>query len=84
MAFTHGAGPVSMHNVVLQLDEIQITPSGEGITRAVAGKSTQEYRLLVRSPYAPPMRVVLFAEGKKKAVMYAQNRWPDASVQLLE
>lgn len=75
---------MSMGNVVLNWDEVQTTPSGEGVTRAVAGNPTQAYRLLVKAPYAPPMRMILFAEGKKEAVMYAQNRWPDAVVKLIE
>ena len=73
-----------MGNVALSWDEIPTTPSGEGTTRAVAGNPVQEYRLLVRSPYAPPMRVTLYAEGTKEAVLYAQNRWPDAKVGLLK
>lgn len=75
---------MSMGNVVLQWDELQTTTSGEGVTRPVAGKPTQPYRLLVRSPYAQPMRVILSAEGEQEAVMYAQNRWPEAVVELMK
>lgn len=56
---------------------------GEGVSRPVQGAKTKPFKLLVRMETGSPMRVELWAESKKRAVMYAKNRWPAAAVELL-
>ena len=40
------------------------------------------YRIRVNEPGARPMLVTLPAETKRHAIRYAENRWPEASVEV--
>lgn len=57
---------------------------GEGISRPAAKVRTREFRLLVRFAKTQPMRVVMQAETAKRALHYAQNRWPEASIEIIK
>jgi hypothetical protein len=57
---------------------------GVGVSRPDPKARTREYRLLVRFPKTQPMRVVLQAENKTKALHYAQNRWPESAIEILK
>lgn len=57
---------------------------GEGISRPMAKARTTLFKLLVKPSRAQPMTVSLPAENKAAAVRYAQNRWPQAEVAVLD
>lgn len=66
-------------------DECDYTSKhGEGISRPVAAASTRNFTVAVKLFGAPSMKVSLRAESKKKALLYAQNRWPAATVSLVQ
>jgi hypothetical protein len=56
---------------------------GAGISRPLAKESTREYRLLVKQPGKPVMRLTIPAPSKAKAISYCKNRWPDCTVEAL-
>jgi len=53
---------------------------GPGVSRPLPKEQTRDYRLVVTCKGAPPMRVVIKAATKRKAITYCQNRWPSAEV----
>jgi len=55
---------------------------GPGVSRAADLQKAKKFTLLVKQQTAKPMRVTLFAENKKAALKYAQNRWPGAAVEV--
>jgi len=57
---------------------------GAGISRPHAKEATREYRLLVKRPGRPAMRVLMPAPNKSKAISYCKNRWPDCIVETLK
>jgi hypothetical protein len=57
---------------------------GPGVSRPRANESTREYRLTVKQPGKPAMRVTIPAPSKSKAIKYCKNRWPDAVVEALK
>ena len=57
---------------------------GPGVSRPLSSESTREYRLLVKQPGKPAMRVVMPAPTKAKAIGYCQNRWPDCTVEVIK
>lgn len=59
---------------------------GEGISRAPqdSKKKLKKFKVLVAGPRFPRMTVELLAENKRKAIFYAQNRWPLGNVTVLE
>jgi hypothetical protein len=57
---------------------------GAGVSRPLASESTREFRLLVKQPGKPAMRVVMPAPTKAKAISYCKNRWPDCTVEALK
>lgn len=57
---------------------------GPGVSRPKADERTREFRLRVKQPDMPAMRVVMPAPTKAKAVSYCKNRWPNATVEALE
>ena len=57
---------------------------GEGISRPKAKARTMMFKLMVKPSRAQPMTVLMPAENKKAAVRYAQNRWPQAEVAVLD
>ena len=57
---------------------------GEGISRPKAKAKTTMFKLLVKPSRSMPMTVLLPAENKAAAVRYAQNRWPQAEVAVLD
>ena len=54
--------------------------SAPGVTRAAVLRGAKEYKLKVVDAGSPPMIVRLRAETAAKAVEYAKNRWPSASI----
>lgn len=54
---------------------------GPGISRPKEGEATSKFTVVVRQQHARPMKVVLHAPSKRKAVQYAQARWPGAAVE---
>jgi hypothetical protein len=57
---------------------------GPGVSRPKADERTRDYRLWVKRPDMPPMRVLMPAPTKAKAVSYCENRWPNATVEVIE
>jgi len=55
---------------------------GEGISRPRHGVRTKEYRLMVFPSGAKPMLWITKAENVNAAIRYAQNRWPNATVEV--
>ena len=53
---------------------------GPGYSRPLATEQTRKYRLLVKQPGKPVLRITIPAPTKAKAINYCQNRWPDATV----
>ena len=56
---------------------------GEGISRPVHKARTKLYNLIVYKSGAMPMTVTMRAENKTAAITYAQNRWPNATVEVM-
>ena len=54
---------------------------GEGISRPVSKAKTKLYNLIVYKSGAMPMTITMRAENKTAAITYAQNRWPNATVE---
>lgn len=54
---------------------------GAGVSRPNASEATRQYRMTVKQPGKPVMRVVMPAPTKAKAITYCKNRWPDAVVE---
>ena len=54
---------------------------GEGISRPVPKAKTKLYTLIVYKSGAMPMTMTMRAENKTAAITYAQNRWPNATVE---
>ena len=57
---------------------------GPGVSRPKADERTRDFRLRVKQPDMPAMRVVMPAPTKAKAISYCKNRWPNATVEALE
>lgn len=57
---------------------------GDGVSRPMPKERTREFRLMVQIPGSKPMRVVIPAPTKAKAVTYCKNRWPLATVTPLD
>ena len=56
---------------------------GEGISRPVPKAKTKLYTLIVYKSGAMPMTMTMRAENKAAAITYAQNRWPNATVEAM-
>jgi hypothetical protein len=56
---------------------------GEGISRPVHKARTKLYTLIVYKSGALPMTITMRAENKTAAITYAQNRWPNATVETM-
>jgi hypothetical protein len=54
---------------------------GEGISRPVPKSRTKLYTLIVYKSGSMPMTMTMRAENKTAAITYAQNRWPNATVE---
>lgn len=57
---------------------------GEGVSRPKAKARTKLFNVLVTFSSARPMRMTLQAETKRHAMKYASNRWPEATIEILE
>ena len=55
---------------------------GDGISRPKPKARTKAFRVVVRTPGAPPMIWTTQAETVKHAQRYAEARWPGASVEV--
>ncbi len=64
-------------------DEPDNSKHGEGVSRPRHGARTREFRVHVRKLGAEPMIWITQAETKRHALRYAQNRWPNATVEVL-
>jgi len=56
---------------------------GEGISRPHAKQRTRTFELLVQPAAGRPMKVWLPAPDKKTALVYAANRWPDSTAEVV-
>jgi hypothetical protein len=56
---------------------------GEGISRPVTKAKTKLYTLIVYKSGSMPMTMTMRAENKTAAITYAQNRWPNATVEAM-
>ena len=56
---------------------------GEGISRPIAKAKTKLYTLIVYKSGSMPMTMTMRAENKAAAIIYAQNRWPSATVEAM-
>ena len=56
---------------------------GEGISRPVAKAKTKLYTLIVYKSGFMPMTTTMRAENKAAAITYAQNRWPNATIEAM-
>ena len=56
---------------------------GEGISRPVHKARTKLYNLIVYKSGSMPMTITMRAENKTAAITYAQNRWPNATVEAM-
>lgn len=54
---------------------------GDGISRPVPKSRTKLYTLIVYKSGSMPMTMTMRAENKAAAITYAQNRWPNATVE---
>ena len=54
---------------------------GDGISRPVPKSRTKLYTLIVYKSGSMPMTMTMRAENKTAAITYAQNRWPNATVE---
>jgi hypothetical protein len=57
---------------------------GPGVSRPKAGESTRLFKLHVKQPHVPAMRVTIPAPSEAKALLYCKNRWPDCTVQAIQ
>lgn len=57
---------------------------GEGVSRPKNSARTRLYNLLVTFTQTKPMRMSIRAESKRHAIKYANNRWPQATIEVLE
>ena len=55
---------------------------GDGISRPKPAARTREYRLIIYPQGSRPMTWITRAESKRHAIRYAQNRWPNAAVEV--
>lgn len=67
----------------LTWNDDQASRLGPGVSRPVDGTSTRSFRVRVRLNRGAPMVVTLQAETKARALRYAQNRWPESTVELI-
>lgn len=56
---------------------------GEGISRPLAKQRTHTFELRIQPRAGRPMKVWLPAPDKKTALVYAANRWPDATAEVV-
>jgi len=57
---------------------------GPGVSRPKADESTRLFKLHVKQPNMPAMRVTIPAPSEAKALLYCKNRWPDSTVQAIQ
>lgn len=57
---------------------------GDGISRPMPKEQTRMYRVNVKQPGMPLMRVAIPAPSKSKALTYCKNRWPDCTAEVAE
>lgn len=55
---------------------------GEGISRPRPKASVRQYTLIIYQQGARPMTCTMKAENKRRALLYARNRWPGAEVEV--
>ena len=68
---------------VLSWQEERRARLGEGISRPYAKQRTRTFELRIQPAAGRPMKVWLPAPDKKTALVYAMNRWPDATAEVV-
>jgi len=71
-----------MRNVCLHWETNTQAKLGEGVSRPRPKDRTRPYTLMVRHHNEQRMKVTLQAPSKRDALRYAQNRWPNAEVEV--
>jgi hypothetical protein len=66
------------------LEILSMRSDEEGVTRAKKNKKTKKYNLLVKGIGNFPMKLSTYAESKDKAIKYAQARWGDCIIKVVE
>ena len=56
----------------------------EGVTRADKDAKTKKYNLLVKGIGNAPMKLSTYAENMEKAIKYAQARWGDCIIKVVD
>ena len=54
---------------------------GAGISRPMPDERTREYRVNVKQPGMPLLRITIMAPSQEKALSYCKNRWPDCTAE---
>jgi hypothetical protein len=67
-----------------RLDEMAPQPTlGPGVSRPSSAAHARLHQMRVKCPGSAVMTVSLLAENRHCALRYAQNRWPDCSVEMI-
>ena len=74
--------PLSSKNSMKFVENV--VPNAEGVTRPKKDKETQRYNFIVKGVGNAPMKLSTFAESKDKAIKYAQARWGDCIIKVVE
>jgi hypothetical protein len=56
---------------------------GPGVSRPKPDESTRLFKVHVRQPTMPAMRVTIPAPSKAKALLYCKNRWPNCTAEVI-
>lgn len=57
---------------------------GAGVSRPLPRERTRLFRVAVKQPGAPAMRITIPAASRSKAILHCKNRWPDCSAEVIE
>lgn len=68
---------------VLTWQEDSAARLGEGISRPHAKQATRTFELRIQPAAGRPMKVWLPAPDAQTALVYAGNRWPDATAEVV-
>jgi hypothetical protein len=57
---------------------------GEGLSRPSPDEQTRLFTAMIRCPGEQPMKTTIRAASAAKAKLYAKNRWPTATCEILK
>jgi hypothetical protein len=57
---------------------------GAGSSRPLPNERTRLFRVNVKQPGSPLLRVTIPAASRGKAIMYCKNRWPGCTAEVAE